>query len=322
MCLALAACGGGSDDGAAQPAPPAPATLGAAGGTVTGTGGTQLVVPPGALAQNTAIAVALASAGAPALPAGVTAFGPMFAFTPHGTTFALPVTVTVPFDPAAVAVGATPALYKTYASQSTFEPGAGAPVNGASMTAQVTSFSFLTAGSALPLPRRVWEFRKFPSPGQGSLQLPAPDGSDTQIGGLLEKTAHFGRTFFDPSFRTSGGTQQPDGFADGMVFSSAGGLTCGVVAEAPNCRSGPNQPLGSSARLTQTQSFIKRSADASLTFTVTRVFIDASDFNAPVMNEETRLALLISGETFLSVKAYKTSAGPNFCHVSGRASVS
>ena len=47
-----------------------------------------------------AIAVDQTTAGAPPLPAGLTPIGQMFAFTPHGTTFAVPVTVTMPFDPA------------------------------------------------------------------------------------------------------------------------------------------------------------------------------------------------------------------------------
>lgn len=39
----------------------------------------------------------------------------MFAFTPHGTRFAVPVTVRLPFDPGTVPAGSAPALYKTHA---------------------------------------------------------------------------------------------------------------------------------------------------------------------------------------------------------------
>src|SRR5215813_1980966 len=90
----LASCGGGDDSqnpapaGASVPA----GMIGTAGGTVTGPAGGQVVIPAGALTQNAAIAVAQSSAGAPALPAGVTSYGQTFAFTPHGTTFSSPVT--------------------------------------------------------------------------------------------------------------------------------------------------------------------------------------------------------------------------------------
>ena len=143
LVLALTACGGGGDDAAP------PAVIGAAGGTVTGPNGAQVVVPAGALSANTAIAVAQSSAGSPALPAGMYAFGSMFAFTPHGSSFAVPVTITVPFTAASVPAGATPMLYKTNAAGA-WEQVAGAAVNAATMTAQVTSFSFLLVGAVPP----------------------------------------------------------------------------------------------------------------------------------------------------------------------------
>src|SRR5262245_36528214 len=84
----LVACGGGDDAGGGATSvvqSPAPGGIGAAGGMVQGPSGAQVVVPAGALSQNVAIAVTQSSASAPALPAGVTAAGQMFAFTPHGT---------------------------------------------------------------------------------------------------------------------------------------------------------------------------------------------------------------------------------------------
>jgi hypothetical protein len=87
-CL-LTACGGGGGDtsggsgntGGTQP----PSGIGSAGGTVSGPSGAKVVVPAGALSQNTNIAVSQSSTGAPALPAGLSAVGEMFALTPHGT---------------------------------------------------------------------------------------------------------------------------------------------------------------------------------------------------------------------------------------------
>jgi alpha-tubulin suppressor-like RCC1 family protein len=142
VALTLAACGGSGD---AAPPP----MIGAAGGTVTGPNGAQVVVPAGALAANTAIAVDQSSAGSPALPIGMNAFGAMFAFTPHGTSFAAPVTVTLPFNAASVPAGVTPALFKTNAAGA-WERVAGATLNAATATAQVTSFSFLLVGSLPP----------------------------------------------------------------------------------------------------------------------------------------------------------------------------
>ncbi|HKU13141.1 MAG TPA: hypothetical protein VJQ52_02025 [Steroidobacteraceae bacterium] len=115
LCLALAACGGGSGQSppSSSTQPPAPPSgIGAPGGTVS-KNGAQVVIPAGALAQTVAIAIEETDAGAPPLPAGVVRFGPMFAFTPHGTTFATPVTVTLPYDPSVVPAGTQLQLYKT-----------------------------------------------------------------------------------------------------------------------------------------------------------------------------------------------------------------
>ena len=145
--LALTACSH-SD----SPPPPLPLPIpmiGPAGGTATGPNGAQVVVPANALAANTAIAVDQSSAGSPALPVGMNAFGPIYAFTPHGTTFAVPVTITVPFTAAMVPAGATPALFKTNAAGA-WEPVANAVANAGTMTAQVTSFSFLIVGVSPP----------------------------------------------------------------------------------------------------------------------------------------------------------------------------
>ena len=100
---ALAGCGG-SDD--ATPAPVAPseasATIGAAGGTLDGPDGTQVVIPPQALTQDTLIRIARSSAGAPAgEPQGYSPQGPMYEFTPHDIVFERPVTLRMPVPAAA-----------------------------------------------------------------------------------------------------------------------------------------------------------------------------------------------------------------------------
>ena len=145
----VAACGGGGD------APPvaAGAAVGAAGGTVDGPNGSQAIVPANALAQPVAIAIAQTDVGAPALPAGNVNVSAMFALTPHGTSFAVPVTIRIPFDPGLLGAGETPALWKTNAAQNGWEEVAGVTVVGTMVQAQISSFSFVVARPALVRPR-------------------------------------------------------------------------------------------------------------------------------------------------------------------------
>lgn len=137
---ALSACGGSDDGGNA---PPASATIGAAGGTLAGPGGAQIVVPAGALTQPTSIAIAQDGAGAPALPPGSTVLGAMFALTPHGTAFAAPATLSVPFDPSLAPAGNTPAMLKTNAAQNGWVVVGAATVAGSTMQAQISGFSWV-----------------------------------------------------------------------------------------------------------------------------------------------------------------------------------
>jgi hypothetical protein len=94
----LAACGGGGGGGGTTPpASEGSATIGAAGGTVQGPDGVQLVVPPGALTDNVTIRIARSSAGAPSLsdiaPNGAPT---VYEVTPHGQAFAVPVQLSFP----------------------------------------------------------------------------------------------------------------------------------------------------------------------------------------------------------------------------------
>ena len=326
--LALGACGGGGgdDDGGVGGggAPPAGTVVGATGGTVVGPNGASVVIPPGALATDTPIAIALTSAGAPALPTGFSAHGQMFAFTPHGTRFAVPVTMTLPFDPASVPAGTTPQFYKTNA-QSQWEQVANATFGASTATAQVDAFS--DAAVAVPAlsrnePTRAWEFQLLPGNGMPGTIFPSPDGSGTQTGRLLEKLiTDMGNAHFDRAIQTSGATQQVDGRAAGLVFSSADGVTYGVFVEAPFAQKGGPNAIGSVARLVQTQSFKRNAAIASLQFTVTTILIDATDFNPDIPDPATRAAFQITAETSLAVRAYKT-AGIDFYDAAGVASVS
>ena len=105
LVLLLAACGG--DDDAPAPNPPpseASATIGAAGGTLDGPDGARVVIPPGALAQDTLVTIARRDTGAPALgPDGYTRRGATYEFTPHEIEFAQPVTMRIPVPAGAAA---------------------------------------------------------------------------------------------------------------------------------------------------------------------------------------------------------------------------
>ncbi|MFN9479059.1 MAG: hypothetical protein ACK6C0_06305 [Betaproteobacteria bacterium] len=131
----------------------APIGIGPPGGTVDGPNGTRVVVPAGALTTYVDIAIAAAgTAGVPSFPpSGVSAIGNAYAFTPHGTAFAQPATVRVPFDPAALPAGATPRLYRAEPGGSYAEV-AGATVSGNFLEAQVGRFSFFGPGAVPPPP--------------------------------------------------------------------------------------------------------------------------------------------------------------------------
>ena len=99
LCLAAAtalllACGGGS--GPAAPATLVNAVIGAAGGTLTGPDGVQVVIPAGALNADTTIGIARSAVGAPAALADMPIAGSPYEFTPHDLVFNLPVTIRMP----------------------------------------------------------------------------------------------------------------------------------------------------------------------------------------------------------------------------------
>ena len=102
LLVLLSACN--DDDTASVPPTEASATIGAAGGTLDGPDGVQLVVPPGALTQDTAIRIARTDAGAPGLPSDYTVSTPVYEFTPHGLSFLAPVTIRMPYAAPAGAV--------------------------------------------------------------------------------------------------------------------------------------------------------------------------------------------------------------------------
>jgi hypothetical protein len=101
------------------------------------------VIPAGALTTTVDVRIAEEAAGAPSLPNGFVAVGPVLAFTPHGVSFVSPVTVRVPFDPTKLPSGLDPVLLKAEPGGS-FSPIA-ATRNGDALVASVDGFSWLVA---------------------------------------------------------------------------------------------------------------------------------------------------------------------------------
>jgi uncharacterized delta-60 repeat protein len=324
LLIVLVACGGGGSEDAGIPLP-AGTVVGAAGGTASGPGGAAVVIPAGALATALTIVIEQTAAGSPALPGGLTPLGSMFAFTPHGTGFAVPVTITVPFDPALVPAGATPGLYKTNAAQSAFEPVPGATVVGGAMTGQVSGFSHAIVASLPPLtanePRRIWGFGVFPSNGGPRIDK----GGDTQTGGLLEKLVDFGPAWTDLGIKGINGDlgNVRDGLASGYIFGTNNGATYGAYIESPNgssARGQPPEPNGSVAELEQYQSYVKNSADATLSFTVSDAFINLADAANGVPSPGSAQVgdATISGSIDLTVIAFAhNSPDIDFFHAGG-----
>ncbi|MFT4101619.1 MAG: Calx-beta domain-containing protein [Burkholderiaceae bacterium] len=315
----LAACGsgGGDDDnggGDSTGSVVVSAVIGPSGGTLATPGGASIVIPPGALDADTTIGIEQNAAGSPVQPSGLAAAGAMLAFTPHGARFAVPVTVTLPFDPGSVPSGSAPALVKTNA-QNQWEPVVDAQFAGDRVTAQVDGFSF--AQVVVPPLQRLgasqqWTFETFPGNGLESTIV----DTDGQSGSLLSHVVAFGPTPFDAILIGLTETLLPDGLANGMVFSTADGITFGAFVEAPSARLGGTQPIGSSVDFFQEQSFIKHADDATLSFTITRVLIDLSDFNP----RSPTGSVYLRGFTDLQVYGLQNVGEPAFFYAEATAS--
>jgi hypothetical protein len=110
--------------------------------------GASVTVPPGAVAQPTAIAIAEAVAAMPPLPTVIAKAGPAFALTPHGTTFQVPVAIQIPIDGSLAAQATDPSRIHLY----TADPGGnwtvvpGARAVGSHFEAEVSHFSFFVVG--------------------------------------------------------------------------------------------------------------------------------------------------------------------------------
>ena len=116
--LALTACNVGSGDvPLSVDIACTNATVGGAGGTLTHETGAVLTIPAGALSTNVAVTWCGTPPPDSSALGGATTLGQAYVAGPAGTTFAVPVTVAIPFDPTRLPSGASASSVKVYATQ-------------------------------------------------------------------------------------------------------------------------------------------------------------------------------------------------------------
>jgi hypothetical protein len=86
-------------------------SVGPAGGTVSGTDGTSVTIPMGALSNDSNITISSVNVTA---PMGTVLVGPAYDFGPEGTTFSSNVTITLPFDSSKIPMGRSAADIRIY----------------------------------------------------------------------------------------------------------------------------------------------------------------------------------------------------------------
>ncbi|HXJ87173.1 MAG TPA: Calx-beta domain-containing protein [Candidatus Binatia bacterium] len=303
--LALTGCGGhGTTD------PPSAQKIGAAGGTVTEASGAKVVVPAGALTQDTPITVSQTSAGAPPLPAGVTAVGPIYAFTPHGTSFAVPATITVPFEPASVPGGTTPVLYKTNAAQSAWDVVSGASVSASTMVGNVSGFSFAVVATPPTTTQLDPPFRTFATDvytaaeTRKSVTIP-----DTGTNGVLNVAGHIdGPLALAPPPLTENEVTH-------YIFSNATGRTFWTQSVAPS-ETDPPHDIGSRTSLTQTFYFRVDQEKPNMHFLITHASLEGIDNGGHTPDDRQICRWLPESHTAQDVKdkcdGYMTHAEDSF----------
>jgi uncharacterized delta-60 repeat protein len=190
-----------------------------------------------------------------------------------------------------------------------------------------TTVSPVVAGKAV----KEWSFAELRGDALDLVEI----ASGIQVGGLLNEIHDYGPTFRDSDvFLPDETSRPPDGIATGQITSFEDDVTYWVGAEAPaGIAALPDAPIGSVSTLRLTQSFIKRSDDASLSFTLSAAFIETTDLNAglarecPAGHSYGLVCDLIKGELFVNVAAFTVPPPPDvipfdvFFQVAGRARV-
>ena len=222
--------------------------IGPQGGTVTGAYGAQVIVPAGALASTVDIAIARDSTNAPDFPPSDTgAAGAAFEITPHGTSFAQPVTVRIPFDAAQVPADAKLKLFKAEAGGQFAE--IATTVDGNRLVAEVTSLSWFVPAYAATRPRNVYALSSLS--GVSSYRINAATGALS----AATSTAPTGQSptsvLAHPSGRfvyvTNGGSAIANGVAPNSISVYRLDAISGAISGPTSTRPASTAPLAQQA---------------------------------------------------------------------------
>ena len=243
--LLLSACGGGGDggdsgSGANTPAPPPPTSgIGPAGGTVNGPNGSKVVIPPGALAAATPIAITQIACerDAAACRNSVVRYDIRLHAARHDVRGASHGDAAA--RSCAIPAGVVPQMLKTNA-QNQWQEIPNAVFGTTTMSGEVTSFSDFVGGLQRNTPVRDWEFFKRLGVNSSTLiQLDPPNHGgiqpgDVDAGEAVSDIVEFGPALFDEPVVDLSETRLPDSIANGQAFGSASGVSYSVFAEAPD----------------------------------------------------------------------------------------
>ncbi|HEX4912968.1 MAG TPA: dockerin type I domain-containing protein, partial [Vicinamibacterales bacterium] len=154
------------------------ATIGAAGGVISGPDGVQVVVPPDAVSEPVTFRVDRGDAGAPALT-GLNALTPVYAVTPHGQLFEGGSVISIPFSAAQIPAGATPILLKAELG-GTWRVMRNVSTDPMRMAADIDGLSFFVIGTCSAVPTDEWTIGGVGCPSNHELRLTLLDG-DTPV---------------------------------------------------------------------------------------------------------------------------------------------
>jgi hypothetical protein len=176
LVLALTACN--ADKTAPAPSQ-GPATIDAAGGTVTGPDGVTLAIPAGAVATGTTFQITRSATGAPRL-VGMTLLSALYEVTPHGATFDTPTLLTLPYDPTKAAPGAVPVVLQGEPDGTwhvhALRTGTGSSAAGTALV-DVSGLSWFAVGTCTPGNAGTFGFGIGDCPANTELKLEYLDGS-------------------------------------------------------------------------------------------------------------------------------------------------
>lgn len=249
--LFLAGCGGGSSKPTTPTGPTASASIGTAGGTVASTDGTlQVVIPAGALPSDLTVTVT------PTTSPGGAAVGTVYEIGPTGTKFAMPVTLTLAYDPTKLG-GADPSMLRvaTYASGS-WQMLPGAKVDTTAMTVSGTTthlspYALVTAASGAVCAAI--------SGGSHCDASSGPNGSGATVSCTPSTCADATNACAGyPGAKMMGCTEGANGFTATccfdpgapICFSAGGGAHCTDSGSTPGGGSGGTQSGGSQTTVT------------------------------------------------------------------------